>query len=651
MKRTIIFFAVMVAFFAAGLFEAQAATYNLTVLGNKRTQAWNRFYEKAVATDHQNTLITSYWGRGIGNALKIGHDSAGFQYWRGHAVLDADVGLVTAASATTLTLNWTRFDEVYDTGLAVGMHPICEISCTPPPLASNATELNTGANYNGVSPNKSPPTLYGWGPWVALMDSIVNHCEKRYGVNEVRNNWYFEVWNEPDWWYAGFPEPYLDLFDYTVQGLKQADSLVRVGGPACEGTNIFEDGDDFPDLLNHCHTGSNAATGKVGTKIDFLSYHWYADNATNEITGAILNANNSATVQQSVTDDMKSQYSWFTGPVFEDEMGPTYDAYVCRDMHQSASWLVRTIHLLNEGGPNYPPPPTFAYWAISDIYEEEMIADGTISFEQGNFGMMLRGTPNYANSWDIPKPVFQAYKMLHKLGAFEDSSYGGIAATATNGVSLIATADSSNDSMQILIYDHYVSTTQSSAPTDSIILTVNNIPWAPGKVHVEDFLVDTTHSNTYTQWVSQNKPAVPSNAQWDALRAASNLAHYDSVTTTTLTGTTFTKAFSQHYYSVMLVILSNPNGASVRRSAAAAQGAASVTLHAEIRDGRMMLTLPENDRYTVRLFSTSGRTIVTARTSGAGTVEISVPKIPAGIYMVQCIGARQSYIAQVLVTP
>jgi xylan 1,4-beta-xylosidase len=483
------------------------------------------------------------------------------------------------------------------------------------------------------------------------MDSIVNHCEKRYGVNEVRNNWYFEVWNEPDWWYAGFPEPYLDLFDYTVQGLKQADSLVRVGGPACEGTNIFEDGDDFPDLLNHCHTGSNAATGKVGTKIDFLSYHWYADNATNEITGAILNANNSATVQQSVTDDMKSQYSWFTGPVFEDEMGPTYDAYVCRDMHQSASWLVRTIHLLNEGGPNYPPPPTFAYWAISDIYEEEMIADGTISFEQGNFGMMLRGTPNYANSWDIPKPVFQAYKMLHKLGAFEDSSYGGIAATATNGVSLIATADSSNDSMQILIYDHYVSTTQSSAPTDSIILTVNNIPWAPGKVHVEDFLVDTTHSNTYTQWVSQNKPAVPSNAQWDALRAASNLAHYDSVTTTTLTGTTFTKAFSQHYYSVMLVILSNPNGASVRRSAAAAQGAASVTLHAEIRDGRMMLTLPENDRYTVRLFSTSGRTIVTARTSGAGTVEISVPKIPAGIYMVQCIGARQSYIAQVLVTP
>ena len=111
------------------------------------------------------------------------------------------------------------------------------------------------------------------------MDSIVTHCENKWGVSEVRNNWYFEVWNEPDWWYAGFPQPYLTLFDYTCYGLKLADSLVRVGGPACEGTNIFQGEDDFADLLNHCHTGYDSATGKTGTKIDFLTYHWYADNS------------------------------------------------------------------------------------------------------------------------------------------------------------------------------------------------------------------------------------------------------------------------------------------------------------------------------------------------------------------------------------
>ncbi len=114
-----------------------------------------------------------------------------------------------------------------------------------------------------------------------------------------------------------FSPDYLTLFDYTVQGLKQADPQVRVGGPACEGTNIFQGGADLSNLLNHCHTGTNAATGKTGTQIDFLTYHWYADNAMPGIgiTGNVLNANNSAAVQKMVTDSMK-HYSWFTGPVF-----------------------------------------------------------------------------------------------------------------------------------------------------------------------------------------------------------------------------------------------------------------------------------------------------------------------------------------------
>jgi xylan 1,4-beta-xylosidase len=636
-------------------FEAEAATYNLTVQANHQTQAWNRFYEKAVATDHQYTLITSYWNRGIGKALKFGHDSAGFQYWRGHAVLDADVGLVVSASATSLTLNWTNWDKVYDTGLAVGMHPICEISCTPPPLANGSCSVS--ANYNGVTPSCAPPNKYGWGQWVALMDSIVTHIEKRYGVNEVRNNWYFEVWNEPNWWYTGFPQ-YISLFDYTVYGLKLADSLVRVGGPACQGNYIFQNDDEVAKLLNHCQTGYDSATGKTGTKIDFLTYHCYADNPMTiyGITGSVLNPNTNAAVQKMVVDSLKSaSYSWFTGPVFEDEAGPTVDVPAQRDMQQSASWLARTIHLLNEGGPKYPPPSSLGYWAISDIYEEGMDATGTISFEQGNYGLMCRGTPNYANSYDIPKPVFQAYRLLHKLGAYEDSSWGGLSNTSTgNGVSIIATSSdtgSGNDSIQILVYDHYVSTSQSSAPTDSVILTVNNIPWAPGPVHVEDFLIDTTHSNTFTKWVGLGKPAVPTNAQWDSLRKVSYLAHYDSVTTTTLTGTTFTKAYLQHYFSVMLMVLSNPNATAVKRQSYWEKNAVSSTLRAEIRKGKMMLVLPENDRYTVTLLSESGRTVATAKTSGSGMVDISMPKIPAGAYIVQCSGTRRSYSARVVAAP
>jgi xylan 1,4-beta-xylosidase len=642
MKRKLVFCAVTITVLAACLFEAQASNYNLTVQANTRTQSWNRFYEMGVATDHQYTLVTSYWNRSIGNALKVAHSEAGFKYWRGHAILDADVGLVTAATATTLTLNWTKFDSVYNTGIAAGMHPVVEISCTPPALASSASELNTGANYNGVSPNKSIPNKYGWGSWVALMDSIVVHCENKYGANEVRNNWYFEVWNEPDWWYHDFSPDYMTLFDYTVQGLKQGDSQVRVGGPACEGTNTSQIG----TLLDHCYNGTNAATGTKGTKIDFVTYHWYADNAATGINGNVLNANNSAAAQKLVVNLLKS-YPSFTGQIFEDEMGPSYDPIIQRDMQQSASWIAKTVHLLNEGGVGYPPPAMFAYWAISDIYEENMIKTSNLSFQEGNYGMLCRGTASYPNSWDMEKPIFQACRLLHKLGAFELSSSGGV--STSDGVNLVATCDSNNQAVQVLIYSHFASQSTNSAATDNITLTVNNMPWT-GSARIETFLVDTTHSNTYTTWVGQGKPAAPSNTQWDAIRQASYLAHYDSVATTPLTGTTFTKTIPQlHYYSVMLVLLSNPVVPVKGSSEDRAKNSAPTLLNAEVSNGKIMLTLPGNGQFTVRLVSTNGRTIVSKRTNSEGINFISLAKVPTGTYLLECSGLSQKLVKTVMI--
>ena len=101
MKPRHLIFAAMLVVFAVCLFRAELGRrFNRS--RRSHTQAWNRFYEMGVATDHQNTLIHTYWGRGIGNALKVGHNEAGFKYWRGHAVLDADVGLVTAATTKLL---------------------------------------------------------------------------------------------------------------------------------------------------------------------------------------------------------------------------------------------------------------------------------------------------------------------------------------------------------------------------------------------------------------------------------------------------------------------------------------------------------------------------------------------------------------------
>ena len=64
------------------------------------------------------------------------------------------------------------------------------------------------------------------------MAQFVRHLEDRYTADEVRNNWYFEVWNEPSWMYAPGDNGYFELYRNTVAGLLEGDPAVRVGGPA-----------------------------------------------------------------------------------------------------------------------------------------------------------------------------------------------------------------------------------------------------------------------------------------------------------------------------------------------------------------------------------------------------------------------------------
>ncbi|MCX7725459.1 MAG: T9SS type A sorting domain-containing protein [Chitinispirillaceae bacterium] len=629
---------------------AFAVNYNLVVDASVKTQPWNRFYEKGVATCHVHTVINTYWGRGITNALKIAHDEAGFKYFRGHGILHDDIGLVDTNKDGSLKLNWTKFDSVYNLALRAGLRPIVEIGTTPKVLASGDETVGESGKvwYNGLSPNKTPPNRGGWGRWMALMDSIVRHCKEKWGEEEVRNNWYFEVWNEPTWWYVGF-DKYIELYDYTATALKKADSLIKVGGPAAEGTNTITGGREFQILLDHCYSGTNAATGKKGTPIDFLTYHWYANNSVPiGITGAVLNANNLAKMHKAVLDTIRQKYPWFKGPIFIDEVGPTSSTPVCRDLSSTATWIVKTVHLLNENGPDYPPPQMLAYWALSDLYEEFQNKLNVLSFQEGNYGLLLRGSASYPNSWDIPKPPFQAYRMLHKLGDFELKSSGG---TTDNGVNLIATIDSSGDSIQVLVYNHFASTTQSSAPKDDITLTINNIPWASSsdEVKIEHFVLDTFHSNSHTKWVSLGKPAAPTNAQWDAIREASKLEYYDSVAIVKLNNSSYSKKFSAHYFSLHLIILTNPKKVFSENFSIEQKKLNPEKIKIEIKGKNILIFIAESDNYNFSLFSLNGRKILEREILKKGKNNLSFSSPHNGIVLVKCEGKNWSVVRKIMI--
>jgi beta-xylosidase len=239
----------------------------------------------------------------------------------------------------------------------------------------------------------------------------------------------------------------------------------------------------------------------------------------------------------------------FTGDVFVTEWGPTYSlGNVQSDNEVAASYIAKVVHLLGSG--SLAPPAGFSYWTISDLYEENDTGTNT-AFRGGNFGLLLKGDPQIAASFDVAKPAFNAFRLLHLMGDVQVSTTGG---TTANGVNAGATLSGDNSALQILVYNHTDGGVASTTDSTLVNLTVNNLPFGTGPLHVRQYVLDHTHANAYTTWVAQGSPAKPTATQWTALGTAAELCYYDA--TVTPTGTSWSVMFPQNNYSVSLLVVS-----------------------------------------------------------------------------------------------
>jgi hypothetical protein len=177
------------------------------------------------------------------------------------------------------------------------------------------------------------------------------------------------------------------------------------------------------------------------------------------------------------------------------------------------------------------------------------------------------------------------------------------------------------------------------------------VPWAPGRVQIQNFLVDTTHSNTYTKWVSMGRPANPNSASaWDELKAAVNL--YNTVTTQELATATspVTLTFAMNYFSVSLFVLTNPDVSAIQ-PADAARRAFPAAINADTCDGKLVMHFAESGVYSVRLFSTDGKRVFESNRPCAGTTVYAVPASLQGTFVLQCRGPNSSLVKQVVLKP
>lgn len=128
---------------------------------------------------------------------------------------------------------------------------------------------------------------------------------------------------------------------------------------------------------------------------------------------------------------------------------------------------------------------------------------------------------------------------------------------------------------------------------------------------------------------------MPSNAQWDEMSKAADLAHFSPATTTSLADNTFTLAYSQNYFSVHLITLSNPDAVSVKKPAEKNSVATAKTLRPHIGNNGMVLEMPLSGRYTASLFTINGRKVFEASGQGPGNLAIPVPRVSRGAFVLQ----------------
>ena len=496
----------------------------LIVDAAQKGQAWSRFYEKGVALDHANTLLSTAYGRNAKAALKKGHDQAGFQYIRFHGILNDDIGVYSESNGAAV-YNWTRLDQVYDAIVDTGMKPIVEISFTPSAMASTS-KVQTALWYNNKSPNISKPK--DWTKWEAFMAAIVQHLESRYGAAEVRNNWFFEVWNEPSWMYETGDGGYNELYAHTSKGLAAGDSQIRIGGPAGSAG-------ESPSLIS----GLISYAKSNSLKLDFITFHNYA----NDNNGKVGEANAMLSFYDSISNTISS--SKFTGTVLNDEFGSSYDTVVTRDNEVAASFIAKTVHLIGTAS-KAGPPYMYAWWALSDLYEEFDTGSAT-AFREGNYGLLLKGDPAIPASFDVAKPPFNAFRLLHMMG---DTRVGTSGGTTSDGVNATATVSSDDSAVQVLVYNHVTGGAADSSKASQVKLTVNNIP-GTGALKIRHYLLDRTHANAYQVWVGLGKPAKPSASQWTDLSSAAELCYFE----TTATGTSWSGTYPQNIYGISLFVI------------------------------------------------------------------------------------------------
>jgi xylan 1,4-beta-xylosidase len=404
--------------------------------------------------------------------LRAMKSATDIHYVRFHAIFDDDVGVYAEDEQGQPVYNWSYVDQIYDGLLDNGVRPFVEMSFMPRALAQS---LKPHAFW--YHPLPSPPKDYA--KWEELVYNFAKHLVDRYGVNEV-SQWYFEVWNEPniDFW-TGEPKQatYFELYDHAARAIKRADSRLRVGGPATAQAAWI------PEMIAH--------SVEARVPLDFVSTHVYGNDLSKDVFGTDENVDRSEMVDRAV-QKVKTQVNSSARPdlpIFWSEYNASYKNEIdVTDAPFMGPWLANNIRLCDGLA------TTMSYWTFSDVFEEQGVIKTPF---YGGFGLIAEG--------GVPKPAFNAFAMLHRLG--DRRSQADLANALVT--------KRADGTLAVAVWNYAEPGTV--GPTRNVRLKVDGWTGTP-HYHVE--ILDRDHGSALAAWQAMGSPASPTREQYEQLRRA-----------------------------------------------------------------------------------------------------------------------------------
>ena len=412
--------------------------------------------------------------------LRTVKQSTDFKYVRFHAIFDDEVGIYSEDAQGHPVYNFSYIDQIYDGLLANGVRPFIEISFMPNQLAASHT-----LHPFWYHPNVAPPK--DWNRWDDLVSAFAQHLVERYGIDEV-SQWYFEVWNEPnlDFW-AGQPKQatYWELYDQTATTLKKVSSRFRVGGPATAQAAWVD------AFIRHC--------AEKQIPVDYVSTHVYANDSSQDIFGTQENIPRDQMVCRAVEKVHRQIKSsrMPSLPLIWSEFNASYkNEPDVTDATYMGPWLADTIRQCDG------LVDSMSYWTFSDVFEEQGVVRTPF---YGGYGLIAED--------GIPKPAFNAFKLLHKLGDER---------LQLNLDSAVLTRR--KDGTLVLALWNYAEPGQSGPPkTVRLRLKGANL------THAVISRADSTHGDANSVFRKLGSPRYPSQEQIKELQRAADLPEAETI--------------------------------------------------------------------------------------------------------------------------